>query len=145
MLTFGKRLKELREEKRLSQKSLADAMYVAQRTVFAWENNIQEPDMETICKLAKFFEVTTDDILGLDKSYNPEYIKRDTVSTTSTQIYTMSPLDRTFKGTIVEQLNDEELGRIKESVIILANGIKSNRTLRRQEQEAAKLMHKNEK
>lgn len=57
-------LKELREQKKLSQYKLADALGVAQSTVGMWESGKREPDFDTIKKLAEFFGVSIDHILG---------------------------------------------------------------------------------
>ena len=64
--TFSNRLKELRTEKNLSQSSLAMAIGVTQKAIDFWEKGINEPKASYIIKLAKFFNVTTDYILGIE-------------------------------------------------------------------------------
>lgn len=61
---FGIRIKELRESKGLSQVELADIFCVTKQTISAWEKNIQETDFTLLIAIAKFFEVTTDYLLG---------------------------------------------------------------------------------
>lgn len=63
---FGKRLKELREERHLSQDALGKIFNVKGPTVSRWETNQIEPDYSTLIKLATFFNVTTDYLLGLE-------------------------------------------------------------------------------
>lgn len=58
------RLKELREEKNLTQKALSLEFNVAQNTISNWENGTREPDIETINQLAKYFNVSNDYFLG---------------------------------------------------------------------------------
>jgi len=58
------RIKELREEKGLTQKQLGKEMGVASNTICNWEVGTREPDIATIKKLAKFFDVSTDYLLG---------------------------------------------------------------------------------
>ena len=65
-IKFGKRLRELRIEKKLTQKALAQVMNVSTATVTRWELEIQEPDYLTLAKLAVFFKVSTDYLLGLE-------------------------------------------------------------------------------
>lgn len=65
-IIFGKRLRELRIEKGLTQEALAKEMNVSFNTVSDWENGKHEPDFTMLAKLAVFFEVTTDYILGLE-------------------------------------------------------------------------------
>jgi len=59
------RIRELREEKELTQKQLGKEMGVALNTISNWERGTREPDIATIIKLAEFFEVTTDYLLGV--------------------------------------------------------------------------------
>lgn len=65
-IKFGKRLKELRLEKGLTQKDLAQNMNVSTATVTRWELEVQEPDYLTLAKLASYFKVTADYLLGLE-------------------------------------------------------------------------------
>jgi len=65
MVKFSTRVKELREEKELSQKQLADKVKVSQANVSRWEKGTQDPSTEWIIALAKFFEVSTDYLLGV--------------------------------------------------------------------------------
>ncbi len=58
------RLKELRLEKGLNQKEFADMVDTTQRNVSNWENGNSEPDIQTLLKMSKFFEVTVDYFLG---------------------------------------------------------------------------------
>ena len=61
------RLKELRKEFEISQASLAKAINVTQKAIDFWEKGINEPKATYIIKLASFFKVTTDYILGVEK------------------------------------------------------------------------------
>ena len=63
---FQTRLKELRIEKNFSQKKLAEQIGVTQKAIDFWEKGINEPKASYIIKLAKFFGVTTDYLLGLE-------------------------------------------------------------------------------
>ena len=58
------RLKELRLEKGLNQKELAEIIDTTQRNVSNWENGNSEPDIQMMLKMAKFFEVSVDYLLG---------------------------------------------------------------------------------
>ena len=63
---FQTRLKELRIEKNLSQKKLAQAISVTQKAIDFWEKGINEPKASYIIKLAKFFGVSCDYLLGIE-------------------------------------------------------------------------------
>lgn len=61
---FQVRLKELRESRGLSQYSFADAFGVSQSTVGNWEAGKREPNFDTMQRLANFFGVSVDYLLG---------------------------------------------------------------------------------
>lgn len=63
---FAKRLTNLREKKNLYQKDIAEIFNIEQATVSNWENGKRIPDSEMLIKLAKFFEVSVDYLLGND-------------------------------------------------------------------------------
>ena len=63
---FQTRLKELRIEQNLSQQKLAEQIGVTQKAIDFWEKGINEPKASYIIKLAKFFCVSTDYLLGIE-------------------------------------------------------------------------------
>lgn len=67
---FALRLKELREKKGLSQKAFSMKLGVSQSTVGMWESKKREPNFETAKKIADFFNVSVDYILGRTNDAN---------------------------------------------------------------------------
>ncbi len=65
MNKFAKRLKEIREEKGVTQLQLANYMNTKQQTVSKWEKELLEPAYDSLIKLCKFFDCTSDYLLGL--------------------------------------------------------------------------------
>ena len=63
-MIIGKRIKELRLEKGISQQKLADQIGVNKRAVIFWEQEINEPKASYILKLADYFNVSADYLLG---------------------------------------------------------------------------------
>lgn len=61
------RIRELREDKNLTQAQLAKEIGVNWRTISNYENGIREPNLETIEKFCKFFEVTAGYLLGIEE------------------------------------------------------------------------------
>ena len=57
-------LKKLREDVSISQKALADAIGVSQQSVNKYENHNIEPDIETLIRIADFFETSVDYLIG---------------------------------------------------------------------------------
>lgn len=69
MATFAIRLKELREKKGYkSQAAFAKAFGTVQSTVGGWESGAREPNYETTKKLARFFNVSVDYLLGMSNN-----------------------------------------------------------------------------
>ena len=60
------RLKQLRLEKKLSQQQVADGILVSQRIISSWESGENEPKASYSYKLAKFYDVSADYLLGLE-------------------------------------------------------------------------------
>ena len=69
MESFGERLKELRLEKGLSQKALAEKLGYNQSMICFWERGVNEPTESAIRKAALFFEVSADFLIGLSDEY----------------------------------------------------------------------------
>ncbi|MBR2441836.1 MAG: helix-turn-helix transcriptional regulator [Clostridia bacterium] len=61
--TFGKRLKELRLEKGLSQQKLGETFGFCNQTISFWESGSREPDLDTLVEIAHYFEVPFEDLL----------------------------------------------------------------------------------
>ena len=61
------KIKELRQEKELTQSELAKEIGVNRRTITGYEAGRRQPDIDTIKKLCKFFNVTSDYLLGIEE------------------------------------------------------------------------------
>lgn len=73
MKNISQILRELREDRDICQKELALYLNVSIGTVSNYENGIHFPDPNTLCKLADYFGVTTDYLLGrTEYRYPPE-------------------------------------------------------------------------
>ena len=67
-MKFAERLRELREERNLSQVQLAKLTGISQAGIAHWENQQRVPNANVVVLLADFFEVTTDYLLGREES-----------------------------------------------------------------------------
>lgn len=65
-VVFKNRLKELRDEKGLSQQALAKKLNYTQTCIAKWESGTRSPSIENLAVLARFFEVSADYLLGLE-------------------------------------------------------------------------------
>ena len=64
---FEDRLKRLREARGLGQKDVSDQLNLKLRTYSSYENNEREPNSEVLVSMSKFFGVSIDYLLGIDK------------------------------------------------------------------------------
>lgn len=68
---LGDRLRRLRLEKKLTQEELGKKINVTKVSISGYEKGNRTPDTETLQKLADFFNVTTDYLLGRTDHPNP--------------------------------------------------------------------------
>lgn len=61
------KLKDLREENNFTQSQIAEYLNIKQNTYSQYENEKRQLPIDVLIKLAKFYKVTTDYILGLEE------------------------------------------------------------------------------
>jgi len=62
METLGSKLKQLR--KNLTQDEVANILQVDRSTLASWETNRREPDIATLCRIADYFHISIDWLVG---------------------------------------------------------------------------------
>lgn len=70
MSTFSKRLKTLRKDKRLTQKQLGELLFIDDTSISKYENEKAMPENELLQRIADFFGVSVDYLLGRDENPN---------------------------------------------------------------------------
>lgn len=71
----GNRIKKLREEKQMKQDELAKILSISPSAIGMYERDEREPNDEITLKLAEYFNVSTDYLLGKSDIRNPEELK----------------------------------------------------------------------
>lgn len=66
MKIFCERFKELRKTKNLSQKQLAEILKTTNSSICDWECGRSQPDLEALARIAVYFGVSADYLLGLE-------------------------------------------------------------------------------
>lgn len=74
-LYIGENIKRLRNQRGITQETLADRMHISAAAVSKWERNESLPDISMVLPLASYFGVSTDEILGLDAAKMQEKIQ----------------------------------------------------------------------
>ena len=100
-----KTLKKLRTEKGISQKQLADVISVSQQSINKYENHNIEPDIETLIKIADYFDTSVDYLIGHSE------VRR--------KIEIVNPYDLNFEETILIEGYRQLSSKQKKSVLII--------------------------
>lgn len=66
-LTFGEKIRLLREERELNQTQLGEKVNMTQRKISYLERDQYEPSMEDIKALCGYFQISADYLLGFSK------------------------------------------------------------------------------
>ena len=82
MQKFSTRLISLRKERGMTQTDLANLIHKKRSTVSGYEIEDKEPDFETVCFLAHYFDVSTDYLLGYsdEKNHTEQVFYNDRVN-----------------------------------------------------------------
>ena len=115
------RLKQIRKERGVKQTTLCAALGIAQSTLSSWENSIYEPDQNTTLKLADYFGVTVDYLLGRDEpSLTPTPAPTDNTITEERLRALGIDTDK------LENLSDEQLSVIRTTLSALLDSFKKS-------------------
>jgi len=74
-IKIGKRLKELREKKEISQAELGKQIGLSQKNISAYERDMSSPSVDMLVKITKYFNVSVDYLIfgsDLVEKYNKE-------------------------------------------------------------------------
>ncbi len=100
-MDFYIRLENLLEERNLTQKQLSLDLHIASSTLNGYVNNNREPDFATLIRFAKYFDVTTDYLLGLSNEKKPSPSSLNPIEGALIHLYRTLPAER--QELIVEQ------------------------------------------
>lgn len=81
-MTFAQRLRDLRSQNDMTQQELADSTHIARSTLAMYEYGKRRPDFEILDKLADYFDVSFDYLLGRS-AVNHGYPRHDIVVATA--------------------------------------------------------------
>ncbi len=95
---IGSFLKDLRKEKGLTQEELAEMLNLNNRTISRWENARTMPDFDILIELAKFYDVSVEELLNGGRT--AEMMDRQTEKTLyDIAEYTNSEKERLMRNT----------------------------------------------
>jgi transcriptional regulator with XRE-family HTH domain len=64
VIKFGKKIKELRLERKMSQMDVGAALNIDRENIRKYEKGLQEPKLSTVIKFAEIFDVSFDELLN---------------------------------------------------------------------------------
>ncbi len=118
---IGKRIKELRKQRGITQSEFAEAIYVSFQAVSNWERGIAPPDLDNLVRIANYFNVLTDDILR--KSYDGLVLGIDGGGT-KTEFVVSTEDGKVLKRIVCSGTNPNDIG-LQGAISILTNGIRT--------------------
>lgn len=86
-MDYGEKIYNLRKQKSLSQETVANKLNVSRQSVSLWETNQSSPSMENFVALAKLFQVSLDELVGIkdlkENKEDPLYSSNFTIDKTA--------------------------------------------------------------
>ena len=73
-IKIGEKIKQLRKKADVTQEKVAEYLGITFQSVSRWENGIAYPDIEILPAIANYFNVTTDELLGVDIANRQERV-----------------------------------------------------------------------
>ena len=74
-VSLADKLKELRKSKNISQERLAEYLGVSYQAVSKWENGVTSPDILLLPDIARYYGITVDELLQVEKINEREYFE----------------------------------------------------------------------
>ena len=62
-MLLGEKLKETRQNKGISQSTVAEHLNISRQSISKWENNSSYPDLDNLVRLSEYYEISIDDLL----------------------------------------------------------------------------------
>jgi len=73
-MSFGKTIKKLRRERDMTQEHLAEILSISPQAISRWETDMAMPDISLISPLCNLFNITSDELLGIDLTRRQEAV-----------------------------------------------------------------------
>lgn len=111
-----KNLKKLREARGLSQEKLANKFFLTQQSIYKYETKDNEPTLETLKKMADFFETSVDYLIGYtDINHKIEDLKQHHLAEQEIELIRM-----------LRKLGDKEQDTIFRLITVMLDEIKKD-------------------
>ena len=106
MHNYNDILKELRTNQNITQKELGIIFNLTQRQISTYETGRNEPEYKILKQYAKYFNVSTDYILGLTKDPRPNWVKQCDIMTPIKDKKTKTEINNSFNNNTNSSFNN---------------------------------------
>lgn len=117
-MTVGEIIRKLRESRGLSQRALAERLNVSAGAIGMYESNRRVPDREILVRMADFFGVSVDYLMGREKSPTPLLDEADVAFANKLREISLEDrliIERILENAIARQQREEEERRKREA------------------------------
>ena len=117
-MDIGRKIKELRQKRGITQEEFSEALRVSVQTISRWENGVNAPDLSMLPQLAVYFRVTTDYLLGLERSDTMAKLIKTTETFELASQQEAEEMVLRFKGEKFPVLKDHKITAVGDKVIL---------------------------
>lgn len=78
-IKFGKFISQLRKEKQLTQKDLAEKLFISDKAVSKWETGKSMPDISLLIPISKIFDISVTELLLCERNINKDNLECEKV------------------------------------------------------------------
>ncbi len=110
LYNISRRIKLLRTKKNLSQEELGKLIGVTKSTISSYENYCKFPSLDKLVKLAITFNVSTDQLLGIDHK-NLEYIDYEKILDNVVSLKDLTDEDKILVKNIIKHLRNKSIDK----------------------------------
>lgn len=118
LTTLGDKILYLRKQKNIGQKEFALYLHVSVSTISNYENNVHQPDIPTLIKIADYFNISVDYLLGRTQYPFPfSYLETQKVNSFSIASFFSSvlQLSEASQADLLKYLNLLEIHDLKKN------------------------------
>lgn len=137
-MTFGQRLKELRDDKNISMAALGKIIGTSSSRISDWENGNTHPSSNFVVKISNYFKVTTDWLLkGVHSENGVNYFAENGVNYSTEIEQSYSFLSKCELNTHFDKLDEQDFKELKDFIDFLL--YKKTKSDKSSNQESTKL------
>ncbi len=100
-MKFGDHLKQARLNKGVTQKQVANDLYVTRQTISSWENGTTYPDITNLIQLSDYYHISLDELLKEDSGMQDYLKKQDVLKSIKPISIVLLVIDLLFLGIIL--------------------------------------------